>query len=70
MSDWHSIQYETQYRMASRIHDAALGRQGHGATRLAVRRLWRGLVVRFAATNARRLEDRSAPSYEVHPAQR
>jgi hypothetical protein len=69
MSDWHSMQFETQHRMASRTHDAALGQQGHGATRLAVRRLWRVLVVRFAATNPWRLEDQTAPSYEVHRAQ-
>ena len=44
MRDWHSIQYETQHRMASRTHDAALGQHGNGSARLAIRRLWRGLL--------------------------
>lgn len=69
MRDWHSIQYETQHRMATRTHDAALGHQGDGSFRLAVIRIWRGLIAGIAAAKApQRMDDRSAPGYEAHRA--
>ncbi len=65
MRDWHSMQYETQHRMMTRTHDAALGHQASGSSRLALRRMWRGLVAGFERLNARRrMLDRSTRGYE------
>lgn len=55
MNDWHSIQFETEYRTSSRIPDPELRHRARRSWLGAVQGSWRGFVVPFGTRFARRL---------------